>query len=462
MILQSDNGREFVAAIIQEVMTLWDGVVIVHGRPRHPQSQGSVERANQDIEAMLGNWMNDNKTKNWVLGINFVQIAKNTRLHSGVGNPPYLLQYGQTCRYGASSLPIDPAILTSLKSEEELMEVMKSVQFVTANSAAQAEANNAAQDEANNAAKEEEEEEEETTRSPSNSESEFSSMVENDDLKPSSSVEVVPIGGVQVCIKCLGVMSPDYLCIGCNSNIHWFCAEGNSEVNESKGHGRHYWCSRCYEVALITQDAPTTQDAVDRGQEMEEYLQDITSPSSTEVSSTETLKHDTPERGNLRMSAAAAQQKQAQRMQKRVREDTIEDVPVGGICLVPIDRVDRSKVDPKRLPCVCVEITPRQQYRLACRAGVLDKVLSRQDFLYESTKTPIFYGLQDALQNWRGMKKVSIRTGSGMIAPSGGQGHLHCNCSGPCDTKRCSCLRGGHRCNSRCHPMNSKCANKCD
>jgi hypothetical protein len=95
------------------------------------------------------------------------------------------------------------------------------------------------------------------------------------------------------------------------------------------------------------QDAPITQDAVDRGQEMEEYLQDLTSPGSTEVSSTETLKHDTPERGNLRMSAAAAQQKQAQRMQKRVREDTIEDVPVGGICLIPIDRVDRSKVDPK-------------------------------------------------------------------------------------------------------------------
>ncbi len=161
------------------------------------------------------------------------------------------------------------------------------------------------------------------------------------------------------------------------------------------------------------------------------------------------------------MFAAAAQQKQAQ-MQKRVREDTIEDVPVGGICLVPIDRVDRSKVDPKCLPCVAVEITPCQQYRLACRAGVLDKVLSQQAFLYESTKTPIFYGLQNALQNWRGMKKVSNRTGSGMIAPSGGQGHLHCNCSGPCDTKRCSCLRGEHRCNSRCHPMNSKCANKCD
>lgn len=104
MVLQSDNGREFVAMIIQEVMELWKGVVIVNGRPRHPQSQGSVERANQDVEQMLGNWMKDNNSKNWVLGLNFVQIAKNTRMHSGVGSPPYTLQYGQRCRYGISNL----------------------------------------------------------------------------------------------------------------------------------------------------------------------------------------------------------------------------------------------------------------------------------------------------------------------------------------------------------------------
>jgi len=62
MILQSDNGREFVSAILREVVGMWEGVKIVHGRPRHPQSQGSVERANQDVEIMLGQWMTDNKT----------------------------------------------------------------------------------------------------------------------------------------------------------------------------------------------------------------------------------------------------------------------------------------------------------------------------------------------------------------------------------------------------------------
>jgi hypothetical protein len=55
MILQSDKGREFVARIIVEIMKLWWDVVIVHGCARHPQSQGSVEHANQDVEEMLGN-----------------------------------------------------------------------------------------------------------------------------------------------------------------------------------------------------------------------------------------------------------------------------------------------------------------------------------------------------------------------------------------------------------------------
>ena len=41
-ILQSDNGREFVAKVIEDLAGTWKGLHIVHGRPRHPQSQGSV------------------------------------------------------------------------------------------------------------------------------------------------------------------------------------------------------------------------------------------------------------------------------------------------------------------------------------------------------------------------------------------------------------------------------------
>ena len=65
VILQSDNGSEFTAAIIKELRDLWPELKLVHGKPRHPQSQGSVERANGDIKDMLIAWMADNSTTHW-------------------------------------------------------------------------------------------------------------------------------------------------------------------------------------------------------------------------------------------------------------------------------------------------------------------------------------------------------------------------------------------------------------
>jgi len=52
-IFKGDNGRELTANIITELKSMWPDLTIVHGRPRHPQSQGSVERANADVNEML-------------------------------------------------------------------------------------------------------------------------------------------------------------------------------------------------------------------------------------------------------------------------------------------------------------------------------------------------------------------------------------------------------------------------
>ena len=43
MILQSDNGSEFIASIIQDLKDLWPACNIVHGRARHPRD-ASVEK----------------------------------------------------------------------------------------------------------------------------------------------------------------------------------------------------------------------------------------------------------------------------------------------------------------------------------------------------------------------------------------------------------------------------------
>jgi transposase InsO family protein len=61
-ILHSDNGREFTAKVIDELRLLWPEMVLVNGKPRHPQSQGSVERANGDFMNMLGAWMRQNSS----------------------------------------------------------------------------------------------------------------------------------------------------------------------------------------------------------------------------------------------------------------------------------------------------------------------------------------------------------------------------------------------------------------
>ena len=53
-ILQSDNGSEFVADVITDLVKSWPGTLI-RGRPRHPQLQSMVERGNQDLELKFGN-----------------------------------------------------------------------------------------------------------------------------------------------------------------------------------------------------------------------------------------------------------------------------------------------------------------------------------------------------------------------------------------------------------------------
>ncbi|XP_064606191.1 KRAB-A domain-containing protein 2-like [Liolophura sinensis] len=41
--LQSDYGSEFTAEVISELKLVWPRLIMVHGKPRHPQGQGSVE-----------------------------------------------------------------------------------------------------------------------------------------------------------------------------------------------------------------------------------------------------------------------------------------------------------------------------------------------------------------------------------------------------------------------------------
>ena len=65
IVLQSENGREFTAEIIRRLSDLWPSLTLVNGRPRHPQTQGVVERANADLKKKLQIWMKENNSTNW-------------------------------------------------------------------------------------------------------------------------------------------------------------------------------------------------------------------------------------------------------------------------------------------------------------------------------------------------------------------------------------------------------------
>ncbi|CAF1150067.1 unnamed protein product [Didymodactylos carnosus] len=97
-ILQSDNGREFTAQIIKDLMKTWTGLTIVNGRPRHPQSQGLVERGNATLCNILGKFMHHHGTTYWTECLLPVVYSMNTSLSRAVNTTPFEIVFGQKPR----------------------------------------------------------------------------------------------------------------------------------------------------------------------------------------------------------------------------------------------------------------------------------------------------------------------------------------------------------------------------
>jgi hypothetical protein len=126
-ILHSDNGREFVNSVITEICTLWPDLKIVYNKPRHSQSQGSVERANHDIQNMLASWMKDNHTTNWSNGLRFAQFMKNRAFYSGIKQSPYKAMFGIEPRVGMTTSTLPSEVVQNIEDEDELEEVIEQI-----------------------------------------------------------------------------------------------------------------------------------------------------------------------------------------------------------------------------------------------------------------------------------------------------------------------------------------------
>ena len=123
-ILQSDNGKEFRNSVVYNLKKLWHNLKIIHGRPRHPQSQGSVERSDGDIQGILGSWMRDNNSTKWSLALPMVIFTKNNKFHRGVKLSPYKAVFGWDAFLGLDSLNLPQAEVEKITTVKELYNLL--------------------------------------------------------------------------------------------------------------------------------------------------------------------------------------------------------------------------------------------------------------------------------------------------------------------------------------------------
>ena len=58
-----------MAQIVKDLIALYPKTVIINGRPRHPQSQGLVEKGNDILEMKLSAWLEDSRREDWSFGL---------------------------------------------------------------------------------------------------------------------------------------------------------------------------------------------------------------------------------------------------------------------------------------------------------------------------------------------------------------------------------------------------------
>ena len=123
-ILQSDNGREFKNNILYSLINEnRPNTKILHRKPRHPESQGCVERANRDLKNAQASKMRDNSNDLcWVKYVRRVQLEKNTTYHSTISMTPFFKP-----SFGFSDFGIPSELSSQIHDEEDLERVIDEI-----------------------------------------------------------------------------------------------------------------------------------------------------------------------------------------------------------------------------------------------------------------------------------------------------------------------------------------------
>ena len=115
--LHSDQGRQFEAAVFQELCNRL-GISKTRTTPYHPQSDGMVERFNRTLKDMVSKYLKFDGS-DWDDKVGPVTFAYNTSKHSVTGYTPFFLVHGREARLPVDSLLQRSAATTSIDSYVE-------------------------------------------------------------------------------------------------------------------------------------------------------------------------------------------------------------------------------------------------------------------------------------------------------------------------------------------------------
>jgi transposase InsO family protein len=94
-ILHTDNGKEFKNSKVDAICTRFS-IRRAYGRPRHPQSQGQIERFNQTIIRKVSKIIADKEQKHWLGAINKTVYSYNIEWNRSINMSPFMALKGRS------------------------------------------------------------------------------------------------------------------------------------------------------------------------------------------------------------------------------------------------------------------------------------------------------------------------------------------------------------------------------
>ena len=510
---------EYVDEIISEVRMIWPECQLVRGSPRHSESNGGVERVNQTVQKKLGAWMKENKSKHWAIGCKIVQWRYNTQEHETIKDTPYHLAFGQHPRVGISNLPIAPHILKNLSTESQLIDVYSNLKSTmtfesptkpkslveshesvvgeeseirsvgeTMDSASGTKRSNSTTDDESRASRRARtavRKDADLASSPDPAETRTGGKGKADETRmggkgKADELDISPIRWMELLkerngqdvrltdlVKSrIGSSFPIIRCI----NTKDICA-----VENWKGCILRKIMKETWEVLDMNERDKVDEDLELNGDDglnnnwgmyfktpSDEYVQSFIM--SCEEVQQETENHKvSPRRALLRDKATANTLKKANAVTKNaIKKSPTSKITLGDVVLVPLDGVDRTKVDGGSLVGVIVSINKdKSTCRVAVKRGVLKRAYSHHNLriVPEASNNRKVMDLEAAFIDWRSLPSITEREAARYVSSVGGQGMVKCNCKGECTSNSCACKKAGRLCSSRCHRNNKCCFN---